>query len=129
MPDWLYHQTTGNLFYLNGISTQPVEQGYSGYGSCKNKPECQGVKQLGPIPHGKYTVGKSTEIHGGKIKTAIPLTPDPANDMMGRDGFFVHGDGTVKPGEASEDCIICSLETRKKMDLSAPTTLHVERGP
>lgn len=129
MPDWLYHQSTGDLFYLNGISAAPEERGYSGYGDCKNKPEYQGVKHLGPIPQGKYTIGSITEIHGWKIKNAIPLAPDPTNNRMRRDGFFVHGDGTVKPGEASEGCIICSLATRKMMDLSAPTTLHVERGP
>lgn len=128
MPDWLYHQSTGELFYLDGVRTQPFDTGYSGYGSCKNRPELQGVKQLGPIPRGKYAIGALTEIAGGRVKNAVPLTPDPANDMMGRDGFFVHGDSTVKPGEASEGCIICKLETRQRMAASA-STLHVEKGP
>ena len=129
MPDWLYHQSTGDLFYLNGININPVEKCYSGYGDCKNKPQYQGVKSLGPIPRGKYTLKNFTEIAGGRVKKAIPLLPDATNNMLGRDGFYIHGDSHLQPGEASEGCIICSIETRELMVASIPTTLHVEHGP
>ena len=127
MPDWLYHQSTGDIYYLNGVIA-PVETAYSGYGSCKNNPDMQGIKSLGPIPIGDYQVGDVTTIHNGSIKNAIPLVPFASNHMFGRDGFFMHGDGTVEPGKASEGCIVCSLQTRLKVASSRPTVLHVVRG-
>ena len=129
MPDWLYHQSTGDLFYLNGININPIEKCYSVYGDCKNKPEFQGVKNLGPIPQGKYTLGSFTEIAGGRIKKAVPLTPHVSNNMLGRDGFYIHGENQLQPGEASEGCIICSVNTRDLMVASIPSILHVEKGP
>ena len=37
---------------------------------------------------------------------AMPLIPDPANQMHGRSGFFIHADSIADPGSASEGCIV-----------------------
>jgi hypothetical protein len=128
MPDWIYHQSTGDIFYTNGV-VAPVERGYSGYGSLKNDPDMQGVSDLGPIPRGEYTIGAFVDIHGGNITNAVPLTPAPGNEMFGRSGFFVHGFNNADPGGASQGCIILTLPTRKKMVDSRPAKLIVVRGP
>ena len=36
----------------------------------------------------------------------MPLIPDPANQMHGRSGFFLHADSVGNPGSASEGCIV-----------------------
>jgi hypothetical protein len=55
----------------------------------------------------------------------MPLTPDPANDMCGRAGFFIHGDNITAPGTASDGCIILSRTTRVAIDASEDKQLTV----
>lgn len=105
MP-WTYEITTGKFFDPSG---KFVSKGYAG-GNCGknpegiNNPDMTGVKNVGPLPGGLYTMGDPVE-HSHLGKFAIPLTPDPGNDMKGRSGFFLHGD-TVPTGLASEGCPI-----------------------
>lgn len=44
---------------------------------------------------------------------AIPLTPDPANQMFGRSDFWCHGDSLTDPGNASKGCIVAPFLARK----------------
>lgn len=128
MPHWVYHRSTGDIFYTNAVVT-PVERGYSGYGSLKNDPDMQGVSDLGPIPRDEYEIGAFLDIHGGTNTNAVPLTPAPGNEMFGGSGFFVHGFNNANPGGASPGCIIMTLPTRQKMVDSMPAKLVVVRGP
>src|SRR5271165_1598654 len=99
---WIFEQGTGKMYKL-------VEVGYSGGNEGKNpegknNPSMDGVKGVGPLPKGVYTLGTPVQqSHLGPF--AIPLVPDPANDMKGRGDFYVHGD-TTPSGNASEGCII-----------------------
>jgi hypothetical protein len=43
---------------------------------------------------------------------ALPLTPDPGNEMFGRSAFFVHGDNAQMNHSASCGCIILPREVR-----------------
>ena len=56
---------------------------------------------------------------------AIPLIPDPDNQMFGRDHFLCHGDSLVEPGSASEGCIIMPHQTRVEMWESNDRRLQV----
>ena len=112
---WTFEQATGKLYSKSGVC---VAQGYAG-GNCgknpggKNNPKMQGVKGVGPLPQGIYTLG--TPVLQSKLGPfAIPLLPDKTNVMFGRGDFFCHGD-TTPSGNASEGCIIMPRAIRNDM--------------
>lgn len=74
----------------------------------------QNVKGIGPLPVGKYTIGAPYN-HPTVGKYAMPLLPDPANEMFGRNSFFMHGDSVEHPGLASHGCIIQARDIREKV--------------
>ena len=124
---WVYEQSTGVMRDPSGAR---VATGYAG-GNCgknpegKNNPDMQDKKSIGPLPVGTYT--RSTPVlksHLGPF--AIPLTPDPTNEMFGRSSFYCHGD-TTPSGNASEGCIIMPRAVRNAMWSSADHKLQVVR--
>ena len=56
---------------------------------------------------------------------SLRLTPDPANDMCGRDGFLIHGDSIAHPGTASQGCIILNRLQREHIAASPVKLLRV----
>jgi hypothetical protein len=121
---WLYQQNDGRLFNVLG---NPVATGYSGSPEGKNDPSKQNIKDVGPIPQGWYTIGApyNSVTHG---PYAMPLFPDPSNQMFGRAGFLIHGDSLESPGCASEGCVIFDRETRGKIWSSGDHRLEVVAG-
>lgn len=117
---WFYSQAKGIVKRDEDI----VACGYSGNGECKNKPEKQHVHNKGPIPRGRYTIGKpyDTVEHGPYV---LRLTPDDENTMHGRGGFLIHGDSRATPGMASEGCIILDRKTREAIFTSGDRDLEV----
>lgn len=100
-----YSQATGVLT-RNGTA---ISKGYSGRGEGVNNPGMQNVRMVGPCPQGKYSIGHAhTDPKLGPV--AMRLTPDLANEMFGRAGFFIHGDNADHT--ASEGCLIFNLGTR-----------------
>ena len=104
--NYTFEITTGKLYDQEGLF---MSQGYAG-GNCGKNPEGvdnpadEGFKDIGPLPEGLYTPG--TLVPSSHLGVdAIPLIPDPSNDMKGRGGFYMHGD-TTPPGNASEGCIV-----------------------
>jgi hypothetical protein len=105
---WTYSQGTGKLFDPAGVH---VATGYSGKGKGKNNCDMQHVKNVGPIPRGLYTIGQA--YNSQKVGPfALPLTPDPSNEMFGRSAFLCHGESSKNPGNASEGCIILKRSIR-----------------
>lgn len=134
--DWVYYQSTGELFYTGSPATSPFAVGFSGAGSCKNDPNSQCVEDLGPIPRGWYTIGEPSTAHGWKPEDLyITLTPDADNDMCNsaRDGFLIHGDNILHPGWGSEGCIVINGKALRQQILDAArdgsNRLHVLSGP
>lgn len=117
---WTYQQSTGDLMH-NGL---PVTTGYSGFGPGKNRPEMQGVPDVGPIPQGAYHIEKArdTDTHGPLV---MPLTPLQCTNTCGRSGFLIHGDSIEHPGAASHGCIILPRTFRDMIAVSGDTTLEV----
>jgi Protein of unknown function (DUF2778) len=101
--------------------------GYSGKGASKNDPAQQCVVDLGPIPRGTYAMGPAMD-HPRLGPVAIPLTPDPHNNMCNRSGFYIHGDKVSDPGNASDGCIILSRSSREAINSSADKILEVVSG-
>jgi hypothetical protein len=126
MP-FTYRQTSGYIFTPDDSY---MAAGYSG-GNCGQNPEgvnnpaLQTEKDIGPIPQGTYTIGAAfTDPKRGPV--ALPLTPDPANDMFGRDAFMIHGDLiSGPPFSASEGCIILSRAVREQIAASDDKQLEV----
>jgi hypothetical protein len=112
-PDCLvYEQTSGRMLVRESGKYDTIGVGYSGSQSRggKNDPSKQCVKDTGPIPRGRYTIGAPVV---GPSPYSLPLTPDPSNDMCGRSGFLIHGDSISHPGNASDGCIILTRPERE----------------
>jgi hypothetical protein len=122
---WLYIQNSGSLYRADGFKTA---NGYAGCGEGLNNPDLQNVPKIGPIPVGIYSIGAPVD-HPRLGKFSLPLIPDPANEMFGRDDFFCHGDSVHYEGQhvASEGCIIMPRLIREKMWNSEDHILKVVR--
>jgi hypothetical protein len=120
---WLYVQTTGEMFRPDGSLSGT---GYSGHGPGTNKPVFQHIRNEGPIPAGLYTIGTPID-HPMLGPVAIPLSPDPSNQMFGRSHFWIHGDN--KTHDASLGCIIQQRSVREEIAGSAGSTLKVIARP
>jgi Protein of unknown function (DUF2778) len=105
----LFQQSTGQFILANGT----VVQGYSGHGDGKDRPEMQDVKNVGPLPRGRYIGIQLFDPHPHVGAYAIELQPDPGNTMFGRSGFFIHGDSVHSPGNGSDGCIVMERSARE----------------
>jgi len=123
---WTFEQKSGRLLSPDG---ELVEVGYAGgrlgeIPEAINNPDFQYIAKTGPLPIGTYTMGTAVEgTHLGPL--AIPLTPDPENDMQGRSDFFIHADTIGHPRCASEGCIVMSHSTRLLLSASADRQIQV----
>ena len=120
---WKYVQDTGCVYDPSGAL---VGQGYAGHAEGKNNPAMQWVRMIGPLPCGWYTIGHAQDgTHLGPC--AMPLTPDPANDMRGRGDFWWHADflDVAKRGTASLGCIVTALDLRQVVNHSHDRRLEV----
>lgn len=121
---WYYSQSSGELS-RDGISV--TAQGYSGYGNGKNNPVMQDHADVGPVPRGTYVIGKA-QTSGRHGPLALPLIPDPANEMHGRSAFLIHGDSLAHLGGASRGCIILPRGARQRIVASHDSILQVVAG-
>lgn len=123
---WIYEQVSGNI---SNPSAVLVWTGYAGGNEGKNpeginNPAMQYIPDIGPLPVGLYSFGTPVlQSHLGPF--AIPLIPDPNNDMHGRSGFYCHGD-TTPSGNASCGCIIMPRAIRNAMWANADHQLRVQ---
>ena len=94
-------------------TVKDLGSGYSGKGagvnnpSMENVPGAPGKPVAGPLPEGKYTMGKeqtNTTGSGHKLANSMRLTPDAGNNMHGRSGFLMHGGSWNLT--SSEGCIV-----------------------
>lgn len=112
---WQYQRRgadgNGHLF-LNG---EEVGQGYSGHPpSGLNNPDMEQVRDVGPIPGGRWLIGTfRSDPHLGPC--VAPLTPLIPTDAFGRSGFFIHGDNANGNHSASDGCVILSLDLRERI--------------
>jgi hypothetical protein len=129
---WLYVQSTGKMFHVIDDRAFLIAIGYSGNGSAENDPDKQCVADHGPIPRGKYTINPPVPFK--KMTFCLPLTPDPANDMCGRDGFLIHdgnflvgGHGETYHGTTSEGCICLQKPFRQTIWSSGDRLLEISK--
>src|SRR5215207_4533406 len=121
---WLYEQDPGDLFHDDEI----VGTGYSRAGKTRsqgrNNSHLQHVKKIGPIPQGKWIIGKARK--SPKVgPVAMDLKPVPGTNTFKRSAFMIHGDN--KASNASEGCIILARPLRELIANSGDHDLVVVR--
>jgi hypothetical protein len=119
---WTYSQSTGNL---NAPDMSLVGQGYSGRGAGLNNPLLQNHPGLGPIPQGKWIMGKFIDDIGHKGPIVTHLSPVEGTNTFGRDGFMIHGDNMHRDDTASEGCIILAHDLRELIAKSEDHVINV----
>jgi hypothetical protein len=119
---WYFYQDTGKLAH----NDTTLAQAYSGFGSDKDNPTAQNVPDCGPIPQGLYLIEwpDPNDPHG---PYSMRLTPATTNQMWNRLGFWIHGDSTTHPGEASRGCIVCPKPTRAILATCTDRALTVQQ--
>lgn len=118
---WTYEQWSGWLIASDG---KRLAKGYAGAGNGKNSPVHEDVRDVGPIPRGKYDIEApiDTVTHGPCV---LRLIPNSSNEMFGRSGFLMHGDSVVEPGTASLGCIVQPRFARERVANSGDHELIV----
>ena len=118
---WTYTQKTGEL-QQDG---KHIATGYSGAGVGKNNPAMENVQDVGPIPHGNWTIvgpPADTPDHGPYV---LRLQPNADTDTFGRSGFLMHGDSKESPGCASHGCVIMPRPVREQVWTGGDRDLEV----
>jgi hypothetical protein len=122
MMTWEYN-VKEHKFYQNGVFKYTAY--YAGATGYKNDSAKECVKEKGPLPRGRYTIGSPhNSAHTGKY--TLSLTPASSNAMCGRDAFKIHGMNGDHPADSSNGCIIASLSVRKDIWSSGDTELIVK---
>ena len=119
---WIYSQFTGKL-NRNG-SSRGI--GYSGHGEGLNNPYLQSESMIGPLPVGKYTIGKAIT-HPKLGPLVMPLIILPGHETFNRGSFYIHGDNSSKNNTASEGCIILDHNIRFEISKSLDRELTVTK--
>ncbi len=115
---WAYSQTSGVIRH-NMID---VGSGYSGFGEGKNNPAMEAVPNVGPIPQGRYQIGKAYK-HPDLGPCTMNLTPVGGTTAFGRTLFRIHGDNLDH--NASHGCIVLNRDIRLMIDASSDKELWV----
>jgi RHS repeat-associated protein len=136
---WVYHQSTGQMFYLDdntGVSTL-VGAGYSGHGNGLNGHDFQNVPgdprnpqntSAGPLPVGDYGIGiqrDNVTRTGTRLPGSMRLSPKAGNQMFGRKGFLIHGGRRDGSQTASQGCIVLPRDVRDLIGSSGDNALEV----
>ena len=126
---WVYQQGTGHVQYAGATVDKT---GYSGRWDAKNKTQWATVPNLGPIPQGTYQIsapftmtGKTAAGKTWQMTHVMRLTPIGHN-ANNRNGFLIHGDSNLRPGDASKGCIILPLQTRQLISQNGTGILIVK---
>jgi hypothetical protein len=103
-----YSQTTGEIFRA-GLY---VGSGYSGHADGKNNPAMQNVRDVGPIPQGRWKIVELIEDHPTLGHYVLRLAPCEGTNTFGRSDFYIHGDNTLHMGNSSHGCIVAPPAAR-----------------
>ena len=120
----IFSQTNGGVTADDGTA---IATGWSGHGEGKNNPAMQFVRCVGPLPQGWYTIDPWEMSHPVLGPMVAHLTPDPDNDMQGRNAFYFHGPSSdpSKYGQESEGCIVVPHFPRQAIKDTGMTRLQV----
>lgn len=110
MP-FIFIQKSGHFLDAAG---KLIGTGVAGHGPGLNNPAMQNIRGVGPLPVGRYTIGDAyDDPHLGPV--VMRLTPDPANQMFTRAGFFIHGFSATHYALSSDGCICLQRPSRESI--------------
>lgn len=115
---WTYAVASGALA-RDGAA---LGAGYSGFGAGRNNLEKVKVPMVGPIPPGRYRIGKPYA-HARLGPVTMNLDPLPGTEMFGRCLFRIHGDNATH--DASHGCIVLARPLREAIASSGDRILDV----
>lgn len=124
---WEYSQSTGVMTRVDGVTgkRKEIAEGYAGKGEGLNNPDMQYIEGVGPIPQGKWSIGKLRD-GGKKGPHVMDLLPKSGTAVQGRHSFMIHGDSRKCDYSASEGCIVLSpMNVRKQIGNSGIPELRV----
>jgi len=98
----IYDQAGGGIVCFSGIDEIDDQTAFSGVGSCKNNPACEGVSYRGPIPRQEWQMNLARKGDYCKGTGGNHLTLSPPTAWNGRGHFCMHGGGP----DSSEGCIV-----------------------
>lgn len=110
----VYVQTSGVFVMLNNDDDlTEAWQGYSGSPQGINNPTMEHIRNVGPIPRGRYLIGAP---HSHKRLGPVVMTLFPhGHAAHGRSGFMIHGDNMNLNRTASQGCIILGRDYRQRI--------------
>ena len=119
----VFSQSNGSVT----LDDAQIALGWAGNHDGKNNPEMQDAHGVGPLPRGFYTLDGWEEQHPHLGRMVCHLTPDPDNEMFGRDGFYIHGASSdpERHGQESMGCIVLEHVDREIVKNSGETRLQV----
>ncbi len=111
----VYEQKTGKISAVSKDGeAKRLGVGYAGHPPYVNDADAQALKARGPIPRGHYGISYPWN-HVRLGACSMFLEPLASNDMMGRSGFFIHGDNSYGNNTASHGCIVASRKIRDEI--------------
>lgn len=125
MAHWTWLQDSGALIDPEGFKRG---HGYSGHGEGINNDNYQQVRDVGPIPVGRFYIGPWFDDEGGVGPVVARLVPTEGTDVFGRDDFMIHGDNEEMNRTASDGCIVLNHTLRCLMRDSGVHKLLVEQS-
>ena len=121
MP-WLFAQDGKGLAAPDGEIID--ENAYAGKGIGVNNPEYQHVVKTGPLPIGRYHIGKDYQ-HPRLGSIVMNLDPLPGTEQFGRSAFRIHGDNRRGDRSGSEGCIVTNRAVREMIANSPDRIMEV----
>ena len=115
---WTYAIGTGALARDGEVRGR----GYAGRGQGRNNIAMIRVAMMGPIPPGRYRIGKAYD-HPLLGPVTMNLAPLAGTQMFGRSLFRIHGDN--RSGDASQGCIVLTRRLREAIVQSGDDLLDV----
>lgn len=106
--------------------------GFSGYddgdgvlepGEGLNDPSMEQAKGVGPLPAGRYWIGKPFT-HPTIGAFVMRLDPMPGTKMFNRSGFLIHG-GSRRVAGTSHGCIVLDRPIREALNAYPDRVLEV----
>lgn len=102
MKGFRYEQSSGALVLVNDDYECPLHVCAAGRADGLNNPEMQHVRNVGPLPRGRYhmRVVEHPRFASPAIRLDWSSFQKEGMENFGRSGFFIHG------GSKSEGCIL-----------------------
>lgn len=108
---WSFSQSNGAVRNAAGAI---IGLAYAGHGAGLNNPAMQEIRDVGPIPQGRWSIGPLRTLP--HLGPCMALTPLGGTDTFGRSGFLIHEDNAQHDHSASCGCVVVSPSTLSAMD-------------